>query len=129
MREPIAPSSNLPFDRYRARIAERIKDLPDGADYPASVFATFSLAMDKAAATCPEAETLMGIAAFLAPDRIPLDIITADVIGEDEAEQGGSRALQRLADYPRNAGRRLARRSACIGSFRRSCGAASAAAG
>ena len=64
-------ASNLPFDRYRARIAERIKDLPDGADYPASVFATFSLAMDKAAA-CPETETLMGIAAFLAPDRIPL---------------------------------------------------------
>ena len=77
-------SSNLPFDRYRARIAERIKDLPDGADYPASIFATFSLAMDKVAATCPEAETLMGTAAFLAPNRIPLDIITADVIGEDE---------------------------------------------
>ena len=76
-------ASNLPFDRYRARIAERIKDLPDGADYPASVFATFNLAMDKAAAACPEAETLMGIAAFLAPDRIPLDLFTADVIDED----------------------------------------------
>ena len=75
-------SSNLPFDRYRERIAERIKDLPDGADYPASVFATFSLSMDKVTAICPEAETLMGIVAFLAPDRIPLGIITVDVIGE-----------------------------------------------
>ncbi|MGB0084687.1 MAG: FxSxx-COOH system tetratricopeptide repeat protein, partial [Rhodomicrobiaceae bacterium] len=77
-------ASNLGFDAYRARIAERIKDLPDDADYPRTVFGTFSLAMGKAAAACPEAETLMGIAAFLAPDRIPLDIITADVIGEAE---------------------------------------------
>ena len=46
----------------------------------------------------PEAETLMGIAAFLAPDRIPLGLITADVIGEDELNKAVRALSQCLAD-------------------------------
>ena len=38
--------------------------------------ATFSLAIEQAAAKCPEAEKLMGILAWMAPDDIPRDIIT-----------------------------------------------------
>ena len=48
------------------------------------MFATFALAIDKAAEACPEAEKLMGICAFLAPDRIPLDLFTKDVLSEIE---------------------------------------------
>ncbi len=39
-----------------------------GVDYPRSIAATFTLAIEMAAATSPEAERLLGIAAFLAPD-------------------------------------------------------------
>jgi hypothetical protein len=49
---------------------------PRGARYPNSVFATISLAYDSAAATCSDAERLMHLLAFLAPDYI-----TADMIG------------------------------------------------
>ncbi len=55
-----------------------------GVDYPRSIAATFTLAIEKAKATAPEAERLLAIAAFLAPDRIPLDIVTADAMPEIE---------------------------------------------
>jgi hypothetical protein len=51
------------------------------------VFATFSLAIAKAAEACPEAEKLMEIAAFLAPERIPLDIIAEDVMSEKQQDK------------------------------------------
>ena len=47
-----------------------------------SVYATFSLAIEHAAAECPEAEKLMGILAYFAPDDIPLSLISADVMSE-----------------------------------------------
>ena len=66
--------------RLRRRIEELPADLirkaPRGVDYDTPVFATFELAIDKAAEACPEAEKLMGICAFLAPDRIPLSLFT-----------------------------------------------------
>jgi hypothetical protein len=63
------------FDDYGKRLAEWIKLAPEAADYPRTVFATFSLAMEQAAAKCPEAETLMGLLAWMAPDAIPRDIV------------------------------------------------------
>ena len=48
--------------------------------YERSLTATFDLAIRKALDTAPQAERLLGIAAFLAPDRIPLDIVTTDVM-------------------------------------------------
>jgi tetratricopeptide (TPR) repeat protein len=45
------------------------------------------LAIAKAAEACPEAEKLMEIAACLAPERIPLDIITPDVMSEKQREK------------------------------------------
>lgn len=43
-------------------------------DYDRSIAATFDLAIARAAATAPMAEKLLGLCAFLAPDRIPLDL-------------------------------------------------------
>ncbi len=85
---------NWTFDAYREKLPELIDKAPPNAGYPATVFATFSLAIDKAAEACPEAEQLMAIAAFLAPDRIPLDLITADVMSESARDE----ALAALAD-------------------------------
>jgi hypothetical protein len=77
-------SEGWDFDRYREKLPELIRKAPRGAAYPAPVFATFDLAIEKGASRCPHAEKLMGICAFLAPDRIPLDIVTADVMSEIE---------------------------------------------
>ena len=82
--------TNLSFDDYARRLCELIQDAPEDAEYPASVFATFSLAIAKAAEACPEAEKLMEIAAFLAPERIPLDIITDDVMSEKQRENAAA---------------------------------------
>jgi transcriptional regulator with XRE-family HTH domain len=79
--------TNLSFDDYARRLPELIQEAPEDAEYPASVFATFSLAIAKAAEACPEAEKLMEIAAFLAPERIPLDIITDDVMSVKQREK------------------------------------------
>ena len=70
----------LDFDTCRAMLPELIKRAPRGAAYPELVFATFHLALRRAIEQTPEAERLLGIAAFLAPDRIPLDIIADDVM-------------------------------------------------
>jgi tetratricopeptide (TPR) repeat protein len=78
--------SNVSFASYMKRLPELIKKAPQDTDYPESVFATFSLAMEKAAESCPQAEKLMGIAAFLEAEHIPLGIITGDVMSESERD-------------------------------------------
>ena len=90
--------TGLAFDTYAALASDLIRKAPRGADYAdeAPVFATFSLAVDKAAAQCPAAEKLMGICAFLAPDRIPLGIVTADVMSEIERGEAVA-ALQEVS--------------------------------
>ena len=57
---------------------------PKGAPYPASVGATFDLAIEKAAGECSGVEALLGFCAFLAPERIPLDLIPSDRPDEEE---------------------------------------------
>ena len=66
--------TGLSFDDYGRRISELIRVKPAGSSYPQSVFGTFNIAIDDAAANCPDAERLLGLLAFLAPD-IPLSII------------------------------------------------------
>jgi tetratricopeptide (TPR) repeat protein len=75
---------NWSFDQYRAKLPDLIRKSPRNASYPASVFATFDLALTHAAEQCPEAERLFGLFAFLAPDRIPLDLIPERVMSEIE---------------------------------------------
>ena len=72
------------FDAYREKTDTRIARAPTGAAYPASVAATFALAIEQIVATHPQAETLLGCCAFLAPERIPLDLIADTVADEDE---------------------------------------------
>ena len=90
--------TGIAFDTYRELAADLIRKVPKGADYQDEkpVFATFELAIQKATEACPEAEKLMGICAFLAPDRIPLDIVTADVMSEIERGEAVA-ALQEVS--------------------------------
>ena len=78
---------NWSFDRYIARLPELIDEAPKDAPYPASVFATFSLAIENAAKECAEAETLMALLAFFAPDKIPLWLIPEDVLSEKQRDE------------------------------------------
>jgi tetratricopeptide (TPR) repeat protein len=77
---------NRSFDKYIERLPELIDEAPKDAPYPDSVFATFSLAIKNAAAECAEAETLMALLAFFAPDKIPLWLIPEDVLSEKQRE-------------------------------------------
>jgi class 3 adenylate cyclase/tetratricopeptide (TPR) repeat protein len=72
------------FEAYREKIDRLLARPPKGAPYPASVGATFDLAIEKAAGECPGAEALLGFCAFLAPERIPLDLIRSDLPDEEE---------------------------------------------
>ncbi len=81
------------FDAYHQKIDLRIARAPTGVAYPASVAATFGLAIEQIVATHPQAETLLGCLAFLAPDRIPLDLVVSAVADEDERAE----ALMALA--------------------------------
>jgi tetratricopeptide (TPR) repeat protein len=74
--------TGIDFPTYQALAADLLQKAPKGVDYDTPVFATFSLAIDKASESCPEAQKLMGLSAFLAPDRIPLSLFTDDVLSE-----------------------------------------------
>ena len=49
---------NWGFDKYVAKLPELIAEAPKDAPYPASVFATFSLAIEKAAEQCAAEDVL-----------------------------------------------------------------------
>jgi hypothetical protein len=79
--------SGITTDRYIARLNELIAEAPEKADYPASVFATFNLAIKKAAERCPAAEVLLGLFAVLAPERVPLSLVESFGISEKERDE------------------------------------------
>jgi len=86
------------FDAYQQKIDTRIARAPTGASYPASVAATFGLAIEQV--THPHAETLLGRFAFLAPERIPLDLVADAVADEDDrAEAIGALAGVSLVEH------------------------------
>lgn len=73
------------FVQYRTHLATMLAREPTGVvDYPQSVFATFTLALDKVLTRAPAAEVLMGLASFLAPERIPLTLFGGQVMSEIE---------------------------------------------
>ena len=76
--------TGVAFETYRALLPDLIKRAPKDADYPADVYATFSLAIEQAAAECAEAEKLMALLAWFAPDDIPLDVIGTAAMSELE---------------------------------------------
>lgn len=81
----------MSFDDYRKKVDARITRPPRG--YPRSVARTFDMAIEKAATETDRAETLLGAFAFLAPENIPLDLVTGTLLGEEER----SDALMALA--------------------------------
>lgn len=76
--------AGMEFDAYRKHLGELLREKPmKGASagrYPESVYGTFTLAIEKAAEGCPMAAKLMGIAAYLAPERLPLSLIDERVM-------------------------------------------------
>jgi tetratricopeptide (TPR) repeat protein len=76
--------TGMSFDAYCGRLDQVIARTPKGVTYPASIGATFGLAIEKAAAECPATERLLGLCAYLAPERIPLDLIADDIADEGE---------------------------------------------
>jgi tetratricopeptide (TPR) repeat protein len=87
------------FDAYRGKIDALIAKAPKGATHP-DVFATFSLAIEKAASECQAAEPLLGFFAYLAPENIPLDLVTEDIVkAHDLPEALGSLASVSLVEH------------------------------
>jgi tetratricopeptide (TPR) repeat protein len=74
----------MSFSAYAKRVEELIAKAPKDANYPASVAATFDLAITAAAQECAAAERLLSCLAFLAPERIPLDLVDETVLPENE---------------------------------------------
>jgi tetratricopeptide (TPR) repeat protein len=86
------------FDAYQQKIDTRIARAPTGASYPASVAATFGLAIEQVGH--PHAEALLASFAFLAPERIPLDLLVDVVTDEDDrAEAIGALAGVSLVEH------------------------------
>ena len=79
--------TGIRFEEYRHKIDDLVARAPKGATYPSSVRATFDLAIKKAAAECAAAETLLGSCAFLAPDRVPLDLVFGDIPDGGDREE------------------------------------------
>ena len=71
---------------YLARINEHLKNAPRGANYPRSVFATFSESIAQAEQQAPGAAAVLCFAACFAPDAIP----------EELFHQGGDPCPERL---------------------------------
>ncbi|MCB1536282.1 MAG: ATP-binding protein [Rhodoblastus sp.] len=61
--------------RYLWRLRELMAEPPISADYPRSIYATFTLAVAHAASECDGAEELLSILAVLAPERVPLWLV------------------------------------------------------
>jgi tetratricopeptide (TPR) repeat protein len=89
------------FAGYVERIDSRITRAPKGANYPASVAATFGLAIEKVAAECPAAERLLAFCAYLAPELIPLDLIDKEIPDEEQrAEAMMALSAVSLIEHP-----------------------------
>jgi tetratricopeptide (TPR) repeat protein len=74
----------MAFADYAAKAAGLITSTPRGAAYPRSVAATFELAIDAAAQTCPAAETLIAYLVECGPERIPMSLVEGALADETE---------------------------------------------
>lgn len=76
--------TGIAFETYCTMLTDLIAKAPKGSTYPESIFATFDLAIRKAVESTPEAERLMGLLAYLAPDRVPVDLMGRNIMSEIE---------------------------------------------
>ncbi len=65
--------------RYLERITEHLKNAPRGAEYPRSVFATFSMAIAQAENQAPGAAAVLCFAASFVPDAIPDELFRQSI--------------------------------------------------
>jgi tetratricopeptide (TPR) repeat protein len=72
------------FQAYRRRLDKLLDKVPKNAPYPASVAATFAMAMECAVRECAAAEKVLAHLAFFSGERIPLYLLPATLIDEDE---------------------------------------------
>jgi tetratricopeptide (TPR) repeat protein len=89
----------LTFDAYRKKVDSLISKAPRSTTHE-SVGATFELAIEKAASDGSGAEELLGALAFLAPERIGLELIDDSILSVDNrAEALGSLAAVSLVEH------------------------------
>ncbi len=79
-------------DRYLERIRQHLSGVPRSAEYPRSVFATFTEAIAEAEKAAPTAAAVLSLAAWFAPDAIP------DELFRQEVRSGPEALLAALAD-------------------------------
>ncbi|HEX5999423.1 MAG TPA: AAA family ATPase [Hyphomicrobiaceae bacterium] len=83
-------STGMDFAAYRklaGTLPDRAVDSetePEGVEHDPAVITTVALAIARAAKLCPASEKLMGLAAFWAPDQIPLSLFPADILTDSE---------------------------------------------
>ena len=90
----VRSARHVSFDDYIQRKTALLQKTPRSgpSKMRENVWVTFTLALERVIegdeqtgfAPCPEAETLMGILAFLAPDNIPLELISTDIMSDIE---------------------------------------------
>ena len=78
--------SRIKFADYQSRVSDLITKAPVSADYPATVHATFKLAIDRAAEQCSEVHGVMDTLSWLAPEAIPLEIVRELTDSDDERD-------------------------------------------
>ena len=76
--------SGVSFDFIARRSTSGLRRLPRARPILRVCAATFELAIEKAATKIPAADALLGFSAFLAPERIPFDLIAGQIADEDE---------------------------------------------
>ena len=84
----------MSFDQYHSNLPDLIRNRSPNALYRNSVFATFDLAIARAAKRCPAADKLMRLLRLLRSGRYPLNLISKDVMSETERGE----AVRELVD-------------------------------
>ncbi len=90
------------FADYAAAMEDRVRDVPEDADYPRSVAATIEVATDTAVERCAGAGFMMAILAQTAPERVPRDLLraTMDNVEAADAALAALSAVGLLKDDP-----------------------------
>lgn len=75
------------YDSYRDLLVARLGNDRSGSLFGSderNVQATFAIAMDRAAESCPAAHVLMSVLAFVAPDQVPLSVIDQELMSQSD---------------------------------------------
>ena len=78
--------SRCSFANYQSRLDELMDKAPVNASYPASVYATFSLAIERAVEQCPRADDIMCALSLLSADAIPIYLVAELCDNDDESD-------------------------------------------